>query len=81
MFFFANDCDPCIMTRCSEGVRATVVIYTDDHLISNRKLLHMESVISTSDKKCNKLKVSTGKIHSYIGMVFDFTHSENVSVN
>ena len=41
----------------------------------------MESVISTSDKKCNKLKVSTGKIHSYIGMVFDFTHSENVSVN
>ena len=40
--FFANDCDPCIMTRCSEGVRTTVVIYTDDHLISSRKLLHME---------------------------------------
>ena len=42
MFFFANDCDPCIMTRYSEGVRTTVVIYTDDHLISSRKLLHME---------------------------------------
>ena len=42
MFFFANDCDPCIMTRYSEGVRTTVVIYTDDRLISSRKLLHME---------------------------------------
>ena len=42
MYCFANDCDPCIMTRYSEGVRTTVVIYTDDHLISSRKLLHME---------------------------------------
>ena len=57
MGFIANDLYPCIMTRYSEGVRTRVVIYVDDLLISSRKLIHMKSVISTLERKYNKLKV------------------------
>ena len=81
MGFIANDCDPCVMTRYNKGVRITVIIYVDDLLISSRLLTLILWVITTLEKKYGKLKVSSGKVHSYIGMVLDFTNPEYVSVN
>ena len=81
MGFIANDCDPCIMTKYIKGVRITVIIYVDDLLISCRILVHILWVISSLERKYGKLKVSSGKVHSYIGMVLDFTNPDYVSVN
>ena len=81
MGFIANDCDPCIMTKYIKGVRITVIIYVDDLLISCRILVHILWVISSLERKYGKLKVSSGKVHSIIGMVLDFTNPDYVSVN
>ena len=73
MGFSPNDCDPCVLTRYQNGVRTTVIIYVDDLMITSKKLRYIQEVITSLEKKYDKLKVSTGKIHSYIGMVFSFT--------
>ena len=73
MGFSPNDCDPCLLTRYQNGVRTTVIIYVDDLMITSKKFRYIQEVITSLEKKYDKLKISTGKIHSYIGMVFNFT--------
>ena len=80
MGFLPNDCDPCFMTRYCHCVRTTVIIYVDDLMITSKESYHINADIIALEQKYDKLAVSTGKIHSYIGIVFDFT-SDYVTVN
>ena len=81
MGFIENDCDPCILIRRHQGVRTTVIIYVDDVMITSRFKSHITAVILELEKRYDKLKVSTGPIHSFLGMVFDFTMKEYVAIN
>ena len=76
--FTENDCDKFVFTRRRKGVRTTVMIYVGD---VSRFKSHITAVIHEVEKRCDKLRVSIKPIHSYLGMVFDFTTKDQVAVN
>jgi hypothetical protein len=54
--------------------QCTVIIYVDDLMITCRDELAIDSIIeSLSCRFDSKLKVTSGAIHSYLGMQFDFS--------
>ena len=79
--YLPNDCDPCIFNKTTGGIQITIIVYVDDLMILSKNPALIEAIIATLEGKYDKLKVSSGKIHNYLGMVFDFTDPTHVSVD
>ena len=79
--FTPNDCDACIFNKTVRGTQITIIVYVDDLMIMSKKSKLIKAIITALEAKYDKLKISTGKIHNYLGMVFDFSNPSHVSVD
>ena len=79
--FTPNDCDPCIFNKTVGGTQITIIVYVDDLMIISKKPRLIKAIITTLEMKYDKLKISSGKVHNYLGMVFDFSNPTYVSVD
>ena len=79
--YIFNDCDPCIFNKTVGGTQITIIVYVDDLMILSKNPRLIKAIIDTLEDKYDKLKVSSGKVHNYLGMVFDFTNPTYVSVD
>ena len=79
--FTPNDCDACIFNRTVGGTQITIIVYVDDLMIMSKDARLIKAIITTLESKYDKLKVSSGKVHNYLGMVFDFSNPSHVSVD
>ena len=77
----ANPLDPCVFNSVRAHVQTTVAVYVDDLLITGNDAISMSMLIDGLKKKYKELKVVTGKVHNYLGMVLDFTTDDYVSVS
>lgn len=77
----ANPLDPCVFNTVRAHVQTTVAVYVDDLLITGNDATSMANLINGLKKKYKELKIVTGKVHNYLGMVLDFTTTDYVSVN
>ena len=70
--FSQNPCDECVF-NCGEGKdMASVIVYIDDLLIVANDTDAVEDFIEYIQSKFEKVAVHRGKVHSYLGMNFDF---------
>ena len=79
--YTANPLDPCVFNCVRAHVQTTVAVYVDDLLITGNDAQSMAKLIDGLKKKYKELKVVTGKVHNYLGMVLDFTSPNYVSVS
>jgi len=78
--FVQNAYDACCFNRTFRGKQHTVIIHVDDIFstcIDNRA---NQQLVKALESKYEKIGVQTGKVHSYIGMTFDFSQRGKVRV-
>jgi hypothetical protein len=73
--YTSNSVAPCIMNKLVNNTQSTVIIYVDDLLFTciNEKII-LETIQHIETKLKVKLKTKHGKIHSYLGMTWNFNH-------
>jgi hypothetical protein len=82
MGFEVNPYDPCVANKMINGSQMTVRWHVDDLMISHSsneatsQFLH-----ALKDIYGDNLVGNTGRIHGYLGMVFDFSDRDKVKIN
>jgi hypothetical protein len=79
--FTPNPYERCVLNKTESGHQTTIAVYVDDLLVTSTKLQHAEAVVEALRERYKELKVVTGKIHNYLGMVLDFSDPPYVSIN
>jgi hypothetical protein len=69
-----------LLNKEQAGTQTTIAVYVDDLLITSGSQEHAEAVVNSLRDKYNELKVTTGKIHNYLGMVLDFSNPPCVTI-
>ena len=83
MGFKRNPYDWCVMNKTIDGKQCTIIWHVDDLMISHVDPDVVSNVIKDLSDKYGKtapLTVNRGKVHEYLGMVFDFTDPGSVKV-
>jgi len=78
--FVVNDMDPCVFNKMMGSTQITVVIYVDDLFITCRDLVALEQLQAMLKRTFHEISVHDGVIHSYLGMTFDFSIDNEVSI-
>ena len=79
--FAPNSYEKCILNKKEPGGQTTIAVYVDDLLITSTKQSHAEAVVAALRDKYKELKVTTGTVHNYLGMVMDFSNPPYVSIS
>ena len=78
--FIQNPYDICVFNKDVRGVQVTTTLYVDDLMITSVD----EGVLNASALEIQGLfdgsTVHKGKVHSYLGMIFDFESDGRVSI-
>ena len=64
-----------------DGVQCTVVVYVDDLMITCANREPIDAVIALFRKRFHDLTVNEGVVHSYLGMLFDFSSASAVKIS
>jgi Reverse transcriptase (RNA-dependent DNA polymerase) len=78
--FRPNPYEKCILNKEQAGTQTTIAVYVDDLLITSGSQEDAEAVVNALRDKYKELKVTTGKVHNYLGMVLDFSNPPCVTI-
>jgi hypothetical protein len=78
--FKRNKLDICVFNKDCNGKQCTVTVHVDDLMITCADDSACESVIDLLQRTYNKMTIHRGLIHSYLGMVFDFSTLGKVKI-
>ena len=81
MGYICNPVEPCVFNKTVDGVQATITFHVDDLMITCGNQNVIAQTVNDLIEVYGDVKVKTGKIHPYLGMVFDFTEEGEVSVS
>jgi hypothetical protein len=70
----------CYNKMFSDNIELTTVIHADDLLISSVSQTHIDSLLLLLKTKYKDIKVHTGEILGYLGLVLDFSSAGAVSI-
>jgi len=78
--FVQNPYDSCCYNRTYRGKQHTVIIHVDDIFSTCADDRANKQLVKALEAKYEKIGVQEGKVHSYIGMTFDFSEPGKVRV-
>jgi histone deacetylase 1/2 len=78
--FTCNPLDKCIFNKQVDGEQITVVVYVDDLFITSMNNNLIDQLESLLKDKFNEITVNDGVVHSYLGMIFDFSIPGDVKI-
>ena len=82
MGFEVNPYDPCVVNKMVNGSQMTVRWHVDDLMISHTSSEAISQFLrALKDIYGNNLAETTGNVHDYLGMIFDFSEREKVKIN
>jgi hypothetical protein len=77
----ANPLEPCIMNKIEDGIQCTIIIYVDDLMFTCINQSMMDSTITHLENHLDcSLKVKSGPIHSYLGLMWDYSEEGKCKV-
>ena len=84
--FKINPYDPCCANRIVNGKQMTIVWHVDDFKVSHAEESELDKFIqwvkdNYEDPDIGLVKVTRGKVHSFLGMVLDFTSDGEVKID
>jgi hypothetical protein len=75
-----NPYDGCVFTKKTERGQVTVCLYVDDIFATAESKEDLEQLIGELTEEYKALTVTRGKIHEYVGMLFEFGEKGTVHV-
>ena len=84
MGFKPNPYDSCVVNKNINGKQATIAFHVDDLKISHVDPMVVTDIINKLDDRYGEimpLSISRGKVHEYLGMVFDYTTKGEVEIS
>ena len=78
--FVLNRYDACVANMKINGSQYTVCWYVDDNKISHKDPKVVDSVITELEKKFDKITVTRGKEHNFVGMDIVFRSDNKIKV-
>jgi hypothetical protein len=78
--FKRNHYDDCVFNRTIDGIQCTIVVYVDDLFISCVEADVINAVLEELRKEFNTVTAHQGHLHSYLGMILDFTEEKALRV-
>jgi hypothetical protein len=75
-----NPVDQCVFNKGPLATQCTVCLHVDDLKITSRDAAAIESLIQGLTDKYQTLTVHRGKVHSYLGMTFDYSQPKKVKI-
>lgn len=78
--FKQNSLDPCVFNIGEGENQCTFCVYVDDAMITCKDENVIEQVVKKLVNKYEKITSKDGLVHNYIGMTFDFTNDDEVSI-
>ena len=86
--FELNPYNPCVANKMIDGKQMTICFHVDDCKLSHRKSTVMDDMIqwlrqeyeSIFEDGSGEMTVSRGKVHTYLGMMLDYTVSGQVKI-
>jgi hypothetical protein len=75
-----NPMDQCIFNKVLNDIQCTIVVYVDDLLITCLELSMINEVSDLLRKSFGEITVHDNKIHSYLGMTWNFSVPFNVKI-
>ena len=82
--FKKNRYDACVLNKTINGTQCTIMIHVDDLKISHVEESVVTEVIESLSKRYGELMpltINRGKLHDYLGMSFDYTKDNQVTVH
>jgi hypothetical protein len=82
--FVFNPYDPCVANRIIQGKQQTIKFHVDDLMSSHVDSKVNDEFLSWLNKlygKHGEVKATRGKVHDYLGMVFDFSVDGEVTIS
>jgi hypothetical protein len=70
--FAQNPHERCLFNRVEREIQLTVLVYVDDLMITCADDSIIEKFLEELIKRFKELTINRGKVHSYLGMSFDF---------
>ena len=78
--YVENPYDLCVFNKIVDGKQVTITLYVDDLLVTCESEPILDAAIAEVQGLFGGATVHKGKVHSYLGMTFDFTQEGSVSV-
>jgi len=75
-----NPVDQCVFNKGVGAAQCTVCLHVDDLMITCRQDATIDTLLAGLTSKYKTLTVHRGKVHSYLGMTWDFTVARKVKV-
>jgi hypothetical protein len=78
--FIKNAYDLCVFNKTHNGQQISIYLHVDDMLItscSEKLIIEIHQIL---EQKYGTMAINMGKIHSFLGMTFDFSQSGKVSI-
>jgi hypothetical protein len=80
--FEINPYDPCVVNNMINGSQMMMRWHVDDLMISHTSNKAITQFLRTlKDISRDYLAENTGKVHDYLGMIFDFSDRDKVKIN
>jgi Reverse transcriptase (RNA-dependent DNA polymerase) len=79
--FTFNPYDRCFLNKTHLDGQTTIAVYVDELLITSSTQAQAEAIVDALRDEFKELKVTTGTVHNYLGMVLDFSDPPYVSIN
>ena len=81
MGFALNPYDPCIANKMINGKQCTIAWYVDDTKISHVESAVVTSIIKEIEKRFDKMTVTRGKEHTFLGMQIRYTDEGTAQIS
>ena len=80
MGFELNPYDPCVANKIINGKQCTIGWYVDDNKISHVDPAVVTSIIEKIEEKFDKMTVTRGKVHTFLGMTITLQKDRTVKI-
>ena len=82
MGFEINPYDPCVVNKMINGSQMMVRWHVDDLMISHTSNEAISQFLrALKDIYRDNLAENTGKVHDYLGMIFDYSDRDKVKID
>jgi hypothetical protein len=71
--YVVNPCDICVFNKIIGTNKSTVLFHVDDLKIGSDNAADTDKLLAVLQKEFKEIKIVRGKIHSYLGMLFDYS--------
>ena len=78
--YIQNEYDACVFNKVVDEVQVSVYVHVDDLMVTSKNEDLIKDLHRVLQSKYGTMQLNLGKVHSFLGMTFDFTEDGKVKI-